>query len=607
MDKPHPINAIKSRLNLVDLIEETVPLKRSGKNLTGFCPFHPNTQTPAFVVFPESQTWHCFGACADGGDGFGFVMRRDGLDFKAALELLARRTGVELPRYPPGPATGYARLFEVNAAAAAWYAAQLERSQTARLYLTGRGLTAETITLFQLGYAPEGWRSLAPGLARSGFTPEELLQAGLLVENGGHRYDRFRKRLVIPIRDERGQVVGFGARTLGEELPKYLNTPQTPLFNKSASLFGLDLARPHLVKADRGVVVEGYFDVIQAHQHGAGNVVAPMGTAFTAQHLNKLRGFTKNITLALDADAAGQAALGRSVDTTRRVARQETAVVTPAGYLKYESRLAVDLSIAVLPPGQDPDSLLRHGGPAAWLAVVAQAQPVADFVIDGAVARYNLTTARGKRDAANEVVPLLREIAEPVARDHYEQKLARLLGVDAGVVRAAVNRPPPAQRAAPRPSSPKPTPAATLEDYACALALTHPLVIPYADGELEQLGLPLTSPRDFTAAANRELYRLISRWAAFIEPTEAALTDLVGPELAAPLAVARQLPPPFAAPPALARELAQTLLRLREARLSEAIRAATDDDAVNVTVQLRTRVQQGRAKLAGATRWTRPA
>ncbi len=195
------------------------------------------------------------------------------------------------------------------------------------------------------------------------------------------------------IRDERGRVIGFGARALGDEQPKYLNTPQTAIFDKSAVLFGLDLARPSIVNHDRAVVVEGYLDVIQAHQHGATNVVAQMGTALTEQQITRLRGLTRNITLALDADSAGQSAMLRGIDTARRAAREDAAVITADGYIRYESRLAVDIAVAVLPAGQDPDDLFRAGGLEAWQTTLAGAQPVTDFVIDHAAARYDLATA----------------------------------------------------------------------------------------------------------------------------------------------------------------------------------------------------------------------
>jgi DNA primase len=318
------IDEIKSKLDIVDLVSDTVSLKKSGKNYTGFCPFHSNTKTPSFVVFPETQTWRCFGACADGGDIFSFVIKREGYEFKQALESLAQQAGIQLRA--PSPETDKQdkqrqKLLDLNAAAAAYFHHLLTVSPAGakvRTYLAKREFTAETIATFQLGYALDKWEALKSHFVERGYSIEDLLAAGLIVEraDGSPGYDRFRNRLIIPIRNPQGQVVGFGARALAvDQVPKYLNSPQTLLFDKSATLYGLDLARKYIREANQVVIVEGYMDVIQAYQSGAQNVVAQMGTALTEQQLKILKRTTSNFVLALDADTAGQAATLRGLNT----------------------------------------------------------------------------------------------------------------------------------------------------------------------------------------------------------------------------------------------------------------------------------------------------
>jgi DNA primase len=320
------IEEIKSKLDIVDIISETVTLKKAGKNYTGFCPFHPNTKTPSFVVFPETQSWRCFGACADGGDALSFVMKREGYDFREALEALAKRAGIQLQSVitqPDGQDQQRQKLIELNAAAAAYFHRLLTSSPAGakvRDYLAQRQLTAETIATFQLGYALDEWDALKKVFMERGYSPEDLLAAGLIVarDDGSPGYDRFRNRLIIPIRSPKGEVIGFGARALeANQLPKYLNSPQTLLFDKSTTVYGLDLARQTIRQDDQVVIVEGYMDVIQAHQQGAKNVVAQMGTALTEAQLKLLKRLTRNFVLALDADAAGNAATLRGINTAR--------------------------------------------------------------------------------------------------------------------------------------------------------------------------------------------------------------------------------------------------------------------------------------------------
>ncbi len=378
---------IKARLDMVDIVSETVTLKKSGRNYTGFCPFHSNTKTPAFVVFPETQTWRCFGACADGGDLFSFVMKREGYDFKEALRLLAQKAGVQLEEPTPQIAKRdeqHQKLLELHAAAATYFHNLLATSSagaTTRAYLAERELTAETIGTFQLGFALDEWEACKSHFLERGYSIEDLLAAGLIVErdDGSPGYDRFRNRLIIPIRDLRGRVIGFGARALAkDQVPKYLNSPQTVLFDKSATLYGLDLARKHIRETDQVVIVEGYMDVIQAHQRGATNVVAQMGTALTEQQLKRIAGMANKIVLALDADTAGNAATVRSLSLARQLLPKKTKATPTSRGIELEAHIIQEIYIAALPENKDPDDMLREGLE-VWQALIDQATPTLDF------------------------------------------------------------------------------------------------------------------------------------------------------------------------------------------------------------------------------------
>ena len=358
----NPVEEIKQRLDIVDIISESVSLQRSGRNYRALCPFHPE-KAPSFFVFPDKGTWHCFGGCATGGDVFSFVMKKENLDFSGALRVLAERAGISLGRKGAAPEeTEKDRLRQANEAAALFFQHALLNTQAgadALAYLTMRGIDRQTAESFQLGYAPDTWDALKEHLKGRGFNEGELLTAGLLVEGEKGPYDRFRQRATIPIRDERGRTVGFGSRILATasaaepEGPKYLNTPQTPIFDKGAILFGLDRAAEHIRRADVAVIVEGYMDVIAAHQHGNLNVIASMGTALTERQLALLRRLTENIVLAFDPDSAGQAASERGDVVAQRMGAQ--------------------IRVMKLPDGRDPDEIIR-ADPDAWRRLVVEAE-----------------------------------------------------------------------------------------------------------------------------------------------------------------------------------------------------------------------------------------
>ncbi|WP_420644900.1 DNA primase [Candidatus Leptofilum sp.] len=435
---------IKSRLDLVDIVSESVSLRRSGRNYAGFCPFHQNTRTPAFFVFPETQTWRCFGACAEGGDLFSFVMKKEGWEFKEALKNMAQRAGVTLEEAKPvnkekqKAQNKQAGLLQ----AASDYFHQLflhaPQAEGARQYVARRSLNEETIAHFALGFALDSWDACRSHFNMQGYSDQELLAAGLLTENPdkGTKYDRFRNRLMIPIRDVDGRIVGFGARTLEKDgIPKYLNSPQTALFDKSHLLYGLDGAKRGIREARQAVIVEGYMDVMQGWQAGFRNIVAQMGTALTEQQLRLLKRYTKQFVLALDADAAGAQATLRSLQVARETLDRDVEVKFDArGLVHHEGRLQADIRVITMPEGKDPDNIIQEN-PEDWPKLVAQAKPVVAYVISVATAGLDMNDAKAKTAVAQQVLPLIKDIQDPIERDHYWQQLARTLRIDERALR----------------------------------------------------------------------------------------------------------------------------------------------------------------------------
>lgn len=427
---------IKSRLDIVDIVSDYVQLRKSGRSYAGFCPFHSNSRTPAFYVFPETQTWRCFGACAEGGDIFSFVMKQEGLDFKEALKRLAEKAGVTLTpqkAVDPKKKARESRLANLMAAAAEYFHQlylHAPQAQGAREYVQARGMSQEAVETFVIGFALDSWEACRSHFNAQGYDDTILLEAGLLTENEEKKskYDRFRNRLMIPIRDSDGRIVGFGARTLEKDgIPKYLNSPQTKLFDKSHLLFGLDLCKRGIREARQAVIVEGYMDVIQAWQAGFNNVVAQMGTALTETQLRLLKRYTKRFVLALDADAAGVKATMRSLQVARETLDRDIEIKFDArGLVRHEGRLQADIRILSMPEGKDPDDIIRND-PVQWTKLVAQAKPVVTYVIDSATAEIDLNDPKAKMAVAQQVIPLIKDNKNPVERDHYWQQLAKAL------------------------------------------------------------------------------------------------------------------------------------------------------------------------------------
>jgi len=587
------VDEIKSRIDAVELISETVKLRRSGKNYTGFCPFHPNTRTPAFVVFPDSGTWRCFGQCNEGGDIIKFVMKKEGWDFPQALQFLAQRAGVVLE--PPTPEKQaeeeeHFRLRALLEEAVIFYhhhLLQTPAGKPALEFLHRRGLEPITIETFNLGYAPDTWDSALNFLLSKGYTLEELLQTGMVTqrESGSGAYDRFRNRVMFPIRDGMGHMSGFGARILNpDDVPKFLNSPQTPLFDKGRLLYGLDQARKPIRTNDQVVIVEGYLDVILLHQAGFANTVSPMGTALTEDQVRMLKRFTRKIILALDADAAGEKATLRGLDVARQAMDHSDELTFDArGLLRHEARLQADLRVTTLPPGMDPDEVVLRD-PQEWKTILAAAQPVVIHVMETLARGRNLEDPKVKSEVAAEVLPLIEDVPNPVERDAYRQRLARTLRVDERALAGALRQPPrPARRG---PTREKP-PAVTgtpgiitlahrtfeLETHILRLLLRQPDALHQLDRTLLENQLSRLGAQDFEHTEHQLLARKVieSLEQDELDAHQFILRDL--PESLQGLAQKLLAPMPLGEPTSeqLVEDLVNAVLHLREARIAESI------------------------------------
>src|SRR5437667_1922164 len=465
------IESIKAKIDVVEEVGLVVALRKSGKSLQGLCPFH-NERTPSFYVFPESQTFRCFG-CNEGGDVFTFVEKQQGLDFRDALHYLAEKVGVAVEDYgstsPEQQREANAlkeKVRKLNEEAALWFHQMLLRSKDAaeaRAYIQSRGISAESVMSFSLGYAPEGWDGLSKYLFGQGYTEYELEQAGLVRaremakvsaatsvsavgrDQSSGVYDYFRNRIIFPIRDIRGRVIGFGGRALGDNHPKYLNSPQTALFEKNNVLYALDMARDAIKFAKQVVIVEGYVDAIIAHQYGTKQTVACIGSAITEKHIQQLKKLTKQVTLALDPDEAGMAATEHGIqealkafDRTvvpvpliadRRLMRSSGYKREPRGMIRLEEQVDAEINVVQLPMGEDPDEVIRHDF-SAWSYAVAHPLPLVDYYFVAKTSGLNLREAADKSEAAKRLLPVIGSISDRVKRDAYLRKLATMISID---------------------------------------------------------------------------------------------------------------------------------------------------------------------------------
>src|SRR5215216_7523911 len=431
------IDEIKARIDIVDLVSEAgVKLRHAGKNYTGFCPFHDNKKTPAFVVWPDSGTWRCFGQCNEGGDIFKFVMKRGNIDFKEALDQLAARAGVEIPTFSketPQEKEEHQQLRNLLEDAVIFYRRHLMANAEILNYLRNkRGLTDASLETFGLGYAPRSWDAALTYFIQRGYKERDLLDAGLVSqrESGGF-YDRFRNRIMIPIRDATRRMTGFGARIVDpDDVPKFLNSPETVLFSKGRLLYGLDRAHKAIRSTDQAVIVEGYLDVIALHQAGYENVVSPMGTALTEDQLRLLKKFTRRIVLALDPDTAGQKAILRGLDAARAAMDREGELGFDArGLLGNEARLQADLRVASLPDGLDPDEIVERNRD-EWATLIDNAKPIVEHVMVALAEGKNLNDRNVINEIAGQVLPLINDLPTPADREFFTQRLARFLRVD---------------------------------------------------------------------------------------------------------------------------------------------------------------------------------
>jgi DNA primase len=587
------IDEIKSRIDIVDLVGETVQLRRSGKNYTGFCPFHSNTRTPAFAVFSDSGTWRCFGQCNEGGDIFKFVMKKEGWDFPEALHYLAERAGVELK--PPSPeeqvaAEEHAALRGLLEEAATFYRHQLLNTPAGKMALDylrqQRGLKDETIENFGLGYAPQAWEALLSHFRSKGASEADLLTAGLLTQREGSRgvYDRFRHRIIFPIREAGGRMAGFGARILDpQDVPKFLNSPQTPVFDKGRLLYGLDLAKKAIRQEDQAVIVEGYLDVIALHQAGFTNAVSPMGTALTDDQLALLKRYSKRIVLALDADAAGSQATLRGLQVARQAMDHEQDYIFDArGLLHHERRLNADIRVTTLPEGMDPDEVVERD-PKEWVQIVEKAKPVVIHVMETLAASRDLDDPKAKNEIAAQVLPLIEDVPLPVEREAYRQRLARLLRVDERALIASqpVSRPRGTARRTTKTGLP-PEAVTTalvvteasnyaLEAHCLGVLLRSPALLNRIDRLFQEAGLTRLEPDDFQHARHQEIMRLFQESVEqdLAEPRDFIFNTLDLPmmELAETLlAQTGQINP---GDERVQEDLMIGLLRLRQARLKQ--------------------------------------
>lgn len=534
------VDDIRARLDIVDVVSGYIALQKAGRSFKAPCPFHTE-RTPSFIVNPERQNWHCFGACSTGGDAFSFVMRHQNIEFSEALRILAQKAGVELSQAGRQNSDRRDKLHAANRLAATWYQERLKspEGKAALDYLKQRGVSPEMIDAFQLGYSPNSWDALKTYLTRMGAPEPDAVEAGLLHrrDDDGRTWDFFRDRLMFPIHDRQGNVIGFGGRQLAEPAPdapgynpKYINTSATPIFDKRSSLYGIHRAHTAVRESNTGIIVEGYMDVIAAHQHGYANVVASMGTALTENQVSQLKSLATNFVLALDPDTAGQEATLRSLEASWKVIGLQSASRGRSQGVLYQ-RDPITLSIAALPEGKDPDELIRHDS-AEWERLTGEAPPLMSYLIPAIASRFDTATGHGKTQVVEAIYPLIAATENPFDRQRFEQDLANTLDVTVEQLRAARPRTTAPARASRRrqyaarnaqPAGNSQVTSSALngsreharEDYMLRLLLNRP--------RLRQ-DLDEFSPEYLSSSANREIY---TRWleCADIEELRAAFDE----------------------------------------------------------------------------------
>lgn len=417
------IDEIKARIDIVDLISEYIRLKPAGpNNWKALCPFH-NEKSPSFMVSKDKQIWHCFG-CSEGGDILTFVQKMENVEFAEALRTLAQKAGVKLVAQDPKLENQKNRLLDIlQLTAKFWHQVLLESpaAAKARTYLENRGVSEEIVAEFKIGYASDSWDALIKFLKSHRFTDQEIFLAGLIVkkDRGEGFYDRFRDRLMFPINDLHGSTIGFSGRTLkqDEKGGKYINTPQTLVYNKSLALFNLDKAKSEIKSKDQAIIVEGQMDAISAYQAGTKNVIASSGTALTLDQIKILKRYTKNLAMAFDADSAGQLAVKRGIDLA----------------LTEE----MNVKVIVLPGGKDPDACIKNNLQ-DWFDAVSNAKSIMDYYFDQAFAKFDIQKVEDKKEAAKVLLPVIAKIGNKIEQTHWLQKLADRLNVPDSILREAL-------------------------------------------------------------------------------------------------------------------------------------------------------------------------
>lgn len=414
------IELIKSKINLVDLISEYLPLKKSGINFKANCPFHQE-HTPSFMVSPERQIWKCFG-CQKGGDIYKFLMEKEGIEFKDALEILAQKAGVVLQKTSKYKDNSIDRLYEINQKGAQFYHYLLTEHKLGKNpfeYLKKRGLGDGTIKQFEIGYAPQNWETLVKFLKKRGFNQQELIDSGLIVPSQKGGYDRFRGRIMFPLKDPRGRIVGFSGRVLGDELPKYINTPQTRIFDKSKFLLGLNLTKSIIKEKNEAIIVEGEMDFLMSFQSGIKNIVASKGTALTQSQIEEIKKYAQTIVLCFDTDLAGDSAARRGIE-----------IADQAG---------LNIKVVDFEGAKDPAELIKENVK-LWKKAVEEAVPIYDYYLKSVGLRFDPKQSIGKRAVLAETLPIWSKISDSITREHYIEKLAAFLTVKDDFVREELQK-----------------------------------------------------------------------------------------------------------------------------------------------------------------------
>ena len=417
------IDDLLARTDIVELIGSRVNLKKAGHNYKGLCPFH-DEKTPSFNVNPDRQFYYCFG-CGASGSALGFLLEYENREFRAAVEELARQAGMEIPEsqnHNQERQQEQQQVFARLAAAQHFYRRQLRASshrQKAIDYLKNRGITGEIANTFGMGYAPPGWDNLRKAMVQSSSDEKQLIDAGLLVEkeSGGDSYDRFRDRIIFPIRDTRGRTLAFGGRVLGDDKPKYLNSPETAVFHKGRELYGLYEARQANKKLTQIIIVEGYMDVVVLAQHGITHAVATLGTATSQEHLGKLFRYVSDIVFCFDGDTAGRQAAARAMEISLPTLEDGRQI-----------------NFVFVPEGEDPDSLVRKKGPVFFEALLSKAMPLADFFFSHMQSQHNCSSIDGKASLSKQVLPLIHKMPRGMFRQLMLQRLAELTGVNSATL-----------------------------------------------------------------------------------------------------------------------------------------------------------------------------